>query len=35
MNYIEMIVVLLKKATQEELRRLYHFIKVYLEVRRK
>lgn len=35
MNYFELIVELLKEATGEELRRLYHFIKVYLAARRK
>lgn len=35
MNYFEMIMELLMKATKEELERLYHFIKAYLEARRK
>jgi len=35
MNYIEMIVNLLEKATEEELVRLYHFVRVYIEERRK
>ena len=35
MNYIEMIAVLLEKATEDELERLYYFVKAYIEARRK
>ncbi len=35
MNYIEMIVNLLEKATEEELVRLYYFVRAYIEERRK
>jgi hypothetical protein len=35
MNYLEMIMELLEKATEEERERIYHFVKAYIEARHK
>ena len=35
MNYLELIMAVLEKATEEELERIYHFVKAYIEARRR
>ena len=35
MNYLELIMALLEKATEEELERLFHLIRAYIRARRK